>query len=181
MGILVESSFLVPAGLDQAWAILIDVPTVAPCIPGAEVTEVVDACTYKGVARVRIGPVQLVFSGEAMLHEVDSQARTCRLSARGGDTKGRGSVKSEMRFALTPEGESTWVNVWADITLAGTVAQYGRGVGMIREICNQLIQEFARNLAAQIAGGPDARCNEPTKPVSAVGVMASAVKAMVKR
>ncbi|RPI45188.1 MAG: hypothetical protein EHM59_10840 [Betaproteobacteria bacterium] len=181
MGIQVETSFLVPAGLEDAWAILIDVPKVAPCIPGAEITEVVDACTYKGVARVKVGPVQLVFSGEAKLHEVDPQARTSRLSARGGDTKGRGSVRSEMRFALTPEAEKTRVSVSTDIMLAGAVAQYGRGVGMIREVCNQLTQEFARNLAARIEGGPDAASGEPAKPVSAVGVVASAVKALVKR
>ena len=179
MSIKVDNSFLVPAQLEDAWAILIDVPKVAPCIPGAEITEVIDACTYKGLARVKIGPVQLVFNGEAKLHDVDPAAHTSRLSARGGDTKGRGSVQSEMRFALAPEADQTRVSVMTDITLAGTVAQYGRGVGMIRAVCNQLTAEFARNLAAQIEGRGDSAPGEPAKPVSAIGVVSSAVKALV--
>jgi carbon monoxide dehydrogenase subunit G len=97
---------------------------------------VIDACTYKGLARVKIGPVQLVFNGEAKLHDVDPAAYTSCLSARGGDTKGRGSVQSEMRFALAPEAEQTRVRVSTDITLAGTVASTvaaGRFA-----VCNQL-------------------------------------------
>ena len=177
MAVRIESHFSVPAGLDQAWAILTDVPKIAPCIPGAEVTEVVDAWTYKGHARVRIGPVELLFKGEARLHDVDVAAHTSRLTARGADSKGRGHVQSEMRFALTAHGDTTRVDVTTDIALAGSVAQYGRGVGIIRELCNQLTQQFARNLAAQIEGRADAPASQA---VSGVGLVASAVKAMVQ-
>jgi carbon monoxide dehydrogenase subunit G len=178
MAIRVENSFLVPAGLEEAWAILVDVPRVAPCIPGAEITAVIDDVTYQGVARVKLGPVQLVFNGEAKLDEVDPVARTSRLIARGGDTKGRGSVQSDMRFALAPEGEQTRVSVTTDISLAGTVAQYGRGAGVIRELCNQLTAQFARNLAAQIEGRAD---TAPGQAVSALGLAAGVVKGMVGR
>ena len=178
MGIQVQTSFVVPAGLDEAWRILVDVPKVAPCIPGAEITELIDAYTYRGLARVKIGPVQLVLNGVATLHDVDPAAHTSRLSAKGGDTKGRGSVQSEMRFALTEQGAQTRVDVATDITLAGTVAQYGRGVGIIREVCNQLTQQFARNLAAQIEGRGDI----PTdRAVSALGLVSGAVKSLVQR
>jgi carbon monoxide dehydrogenase subunit G len=75
MAIKIENSFLVPASIERAWEILIDVPRIAPCMPGAELTAVVDAVTYKGQARVKIGPVQLLFSGEARLHATDAVTR----------------------------------------------------------------------------------------------------------
>ena len=178
MAIRIESRFVVPAALDRAWAILTDVPKIAPCIPGAEVTEVIDACTYKGRTRLKIGPVELMFNGEARLHDVDAAAYTSRLTARGVDSKGRGSVGSEMAFTLTAQGDTTRVDVTTEITLAGSVAQYGRGVGIIREVCNQLTQQFARNLAAQIEGRTDASAGGA---VSAVGLVSGAVKSMVQR
>ncbi len=178
MAIRVENSFLVPAALDDAWRMLTVVPAVAPCIPGGQITEAIDATTYKGQVRVKLGPVQLVFAGEASLHDIDAESHSSRLLARGGDTKGRGSVQSEMRFVLVPEGEQTRVSVTTDVTLAGSVAQYGRGVGMIRELCNQLTAQFARNLAAQIEGRADAKSGHA---VSALGLAAGAVKAMVRK
>jgi uncharacterized protein len=181
MAIKVESSFVVPTRIEDAWRILTDVPRIAPCMPGAEVTEVVDEHTYKGLARVKIGPMQLVFNGEARLHDLDPVAHTSRLSARGGDNKGRGSVQSEMSFSLLPEGEQTRVTVMTDISLSGAVAQYGRGAGMIKEICNQFAAQFARNLAAQVEGGGNAIAGGAAKPVSAIGVVTGAVKAMVAR
>jgi len=181
MGIKVESSFVVPARIEDAWRILPDVPRIAPCMPGAEVTEVVDEHTYKGLARVKIGPMQLVFNGEARLHDLDPVAHTSHMSARGGDNKGRGSVQSEMRFSLLPEGEQTRVTVQTDIALSGAVAQYGRGAGMIKEICNQFAAQFARNLAAQVEGGGNVTAGGAAKPVSAIGVVTGAVKAMVTR
>jgi carbon monoxide dehydrogenase subunit G len=182
MAVKVENSFLVPASIELAWTILTDVPRITPCMPGAELTEVVDANTFKGLARVKIGPMQLAFAGEAKLEEVDTANRSCKLSIRGNDTKGRGNVASEMRFALSAEGESsTRVNVMTDLTLSGSVAQYGRGVGLIKEICNRFANEFAANLARQIESGGEAIASGGAKPLSAIGLVSGAVKAMVTR
>lgn len=182
MGIKVENSFLVPATLDAAWRILTDVPRIAPCMPGAEITAIVDARTYKGLARVKVGPMQLAFSGEAKLESMDPATHTSKMSVRGADTKGRGNVQSEIVFALTAVAGGTRVDVVTEISLSGSVAQYGRGVGLIKEICNQFAAQFATNLAAQIEGGASA--NEPggaAKPLSALGLVGGAVRAMVTR
>jgi len=179
VGIRVENSFMVPTGIEQAWAILTDVPRIAPCMPGAELTEVVDAHTYKGLARVKIGPVQLVFRGEARLHDIDPVNRVSKMSIRGSDTKGRGNIQSEMRFALAAEDDRTRVNVITDLNLTGSVAQFGRGVGLIKEVCNQFANQFATNLAAQIGGGSESVAPGEAKPLSAIGLVSGAVRAMV--
>lgn len=181
MAIRIENSFVVPAPIEQAWAILTDVPRIAPCLPGAELTEVVDASTYRGQARVRIGPMQLVFKGEARLTRADGATRTSTLSIRGADTKGRGNVSSEMTFALAPEGDATRVAVKTELTLSGSVAQYGRGVGLIKELCNQYATQFAENLAARILGGESSAAPAAAKPLSAISLVSGAVRSMVAR
>ena len=180
MAIRIENSFVVPAPIEQAWAILTDVPRIAPCLPGAELTEVVDASTYRGQARVKVGPMQLVFKGEARLARVDAARHTSTMSIRGADTKGRGNVQSEMTFALAPEGDATRVAVTTELTLSGSVAQYGRGVGLIKELCNQYAAQFAENLAARIRDGESVPPGE-AKPVSAISLVSGAVRSMVTR
>lgn len=180
MAIRIENRFVVPAPVEQAWAMLTDVPRIAPCLPGAELTEV-DGSAYKGQARVKIGPMQLVFKGEARLTQADADARISKLSIRGADTKGRGNVQSEMTFALAPEGDATRVDVVTELTLSGSVAQYGRGVGLIKELCNQYAAQFAKNLAEQIQGGQTQAMPGEVKPLSAVSLVSGAVRAMVAR
>ena len=181
MAIRIENDFVVPAAIEQAWAMLTDVPRIAPCLPGAELTDVVEGPIYKGLARVKIGPMQLVFSGEARLTERDVATRVSKMSIRGSDTKGRGNVQSEMTFVLMPEGAATRVRVTTELSLSGSVAQYGRGVGIIKELCNQYAAQFAKNLATRIeAGEADADAGE-VKPLSAMALVSGAVRAMVTR
>ena len=177
MGIQVESSFLVPAPIEEAWKLLTDVPRIVPCMPGAEITEVIDERTFKGVAKVKVGPIQLQFQGQAQLHDLDPVAHRSNMSARASDAKGRGNMQSEMTFSMAAEGDQTRVDVLTDLTLTGSVAQYGRGAGLIKEIANQFTRQFAANLAAQLSGTatPDA-----AKPVSGIGMLSSAVGAMIK-
>lgn len=181
MAIKIENRFVVPAPIDQAWAILTDVPRIAPCLPGAELTEVVDASTYRGQARVKVGPMQLVFKGEARLARVDAATHTSTMSIRGADTKGRGNVQSEMTFALAQEGDATRVDVTTELTLSGSVAQYGRGVGLIKELCNQYTAQFAQNLATRIQGGESSTAPGEAKPISAISLVSGAVRSMVTR
>ena len=180
MGIRIENSFVVPAPVEQAWEMLTDVPQIAPCLPGAELTEA-HGDVYKGQARVKIGPMQLVFKGEARLTQADAAARISKMSIRGADTKGRGNVQSEMTFTLAPDGDATRVDVVTELTLSGSVAQYGRGVGLIKELCNQYTAQFANNLAARIQGGASAAEPGAAKPLSAVSLVSGAVRAMVTR
>jgi uncharacterized protein len=151
VGIKVENDFVIPAPVENAWKVLIDVPRVVPCMPGSAVTEEIDAEHFRATARIKVGPVELQFRGEGEFFDVDPAAHSAKLRAKGSDAKGRGSFQAEMAFVLTAQGEETRAVVNTDITLSGSVAQYGRGSGLIKEITNQLTAQFAANLSALIA------------------------------
>jgi len=149
--------FEIPADLDTAWGLLLDIPRIAPCMPGAELVEMVGEGTYKGLARVKIGPIALQFNGEAEIIEVDDSARRAIVHAKGADGKGRGTADATVCFALAPQGErNTLVQVETNLNLTGAVAQYGRAAGLIDSIANQIIADFVKNLEAELATGqPD--------------------------
>lgn len=138
---------LPPAG---AWPVLLDVRRIAACIPGAELTEVVDERTYKGRVAVRIGPVALSLVGQARLEEVDDANLRARIKVQGSDPKGRGSTDGVIEFRLEPVGAGTRVLIHSDVKLAGSIAQYGRGAGMIQSVASQLIAQFGSALKVQI-------------------------------
>ncbi len=146
-----QNSFTVAADVETAWQVLLDVPRIAPCMPGAELTETIDDRHFKGKAKVRVGPVQLSFTGEAELTDVDAAAHSARLSARGSDTKGRGAAQADVTFALVEDGGNTRVDIATDLNLTGSIAQYGRAAGLINEIAAQIIAEFASNLERQLS------------------------------
>src|SRR5687768_12446063 len=133
-----------PLPLEQAWPLLLDIKRIAGCIPGAELTEVVDERTYKGRVAVRLGPVALSLAGEARLEEIDHEKHEARVAARGADPKGRGSTDSAIRFRAEPTAGGTRVHIHLDVRLAGAIAQYGRGSGMIQGVAAQLIADFGK-------------------------------------
>lgn len=202
----IQNSFIVAAPMAQAWEILIDVPRIAPCLPGAEITEVVDARHFKGRARVKVGPVQLAFAGEAVLEELDNNAYRARVKAKGSDTKGRGAAQADLGFRLVPEGAATKVEIDTQLQLTGAVAQYGRAQGLIKEIASQLTQQFANNLQRQMGvgavgdqaapaapargpapeptappAGDSTAAPTPAKPISGLGLLFRALGAMIAR
>ncbi len=149
----IETSFTVPVPPEQAWPLLLDVPRIAPCLPGAELTESLGERRYRGRATVKVGPVQLAFAGEAEIVDLDEAARTARVVAKGQDTRGRGNASASVAFALAPEGAGTRIDVRTDLQLVGAVAQYGRAAGLLKEIANQLVKQFSDNLRAEIGAG----------------------------
>ena len=146
-----DNSFEVPLPPAQAWDVLMDVKRVAPCMPGAQLTQIVDDRTFKGTVGVRLGPVSLTFAGTAQFENIDPAARTARIRASGTDAKGRGGAQALVDFALKEAGAGSTVQVHTNLTLSGSVAQYGRGVGMIQDVANQLIKQFANSLKAELA------------------------------
>jgi hypothetical protein len=146
-----DNSFEVPLPVGDAWALLMDIGRIAPCMPGAALTDVVDAHTYKGRIGVRLGPVALTFAGTVKFEEIDDANRRARVTAQGSDSKGRGAANAAASFRLEPTGGGTKVLVHTDLTLSGAVAQYGRGVGIIQLTAGQIITQFANNLKAQLA------------------------------
>jgi carbon monoxide dehydrogenase subunit G len=138
-----DNSFEVPLPPAQAWTVLMDIQGIAPCMPGAELTEVVDATTYKGRIAVRLGPVALTFAGTVKFEDIDAANYTAKVKAQGSDAKGRGGAHAEASFRLEPIPEGSRVLVHTNLTLSGAVAQYGRGVGIIQSTAGALIQQFA--------------------------------------
>lgn len=145
-----DNSFEVPLPPAQAWKVLLDVERIAPCMPGAELTEIVDPETFKGKVSVRLGPVALTFQGQAKFEEIDEANRAAKVNAQGTDTKGRGGANAKVDFNLEPAGAGSKVLIHTDLQLSGSVAQYGRGVGMIQDLASHLIGQFADNLRSQI-------------------------------
>src|SRR6266567_8622600 len=168
-----DNSFEVPLPPAEAWKVLLDIERIAPCMPGAELTEVVDQNTYKGKIGVRLGPVALTFAGIVKFEQIDGQAYTARVSAQGTDAKGRGGANAASVFRLEPAGGGSKVLVHTDLALSGAVAQYGRGVGIIQATAAQIMSQFAANLKAQI-GEPaqDAAAPPATRPISGFSLMA---------
>lgn len=148
------NSFYVAAEPQRTWLLLQDVPTIAPCIPGARLTQVLESDRFRGEAAVKLGPVQLEFEGEARLTLTDPAAHKARVVAKGADRRGRGNASAIVDFTLMPEGSGTRVNVDTDLNLAGTVAQYGRASGLVNEIANQILSRFADNLRTLILQAP---------------------------
>ncbi len=147
----INNEFNVSLPPAEAWAILMDIERIAPCMPGAEIIEVIDDKTYKGRVSVRLGPVALTFGGIAKFEMIDENGQRARVSARGTDPKGRGGADAKVDFSLSAAGDGTRVEINTDLQLSGAVAQYGRGAGMISDLASQLVGQFATNLNAQLA------------------------------
>ena len=149
-----DNSFDVPLPPAKAWPLLTDIRRIAPCMPGAELTEVVDDTTYKGKISVPLGPVSLVFAGVMKVEEVDPTNHTARVTAHGADAKNGGRANAIASFQLKPKGSGSTVQVHTELMLSGGVSQYGYAVGVIKSTAARLMTQFAANLQAQVAGRP---------------------------
>jgi uncharacterized protein len=169
-----DNTLEVPLPPAEAWSLLLDIRRIAACLPGAELTEVVDERTYKGKVAVRIGPVALSLVGQARLEEVDAASHKARMKAHGSDPKGRGSTDSVIEFRLEPAGAGTRVLIHSEVKLAGSIAQYGRGAGMIQSVAAQLIGQFGEALKTQIAQAGSGADPAQAKPISGLTVLGKA-------
>jgi carbon monoxide dehydrogenase subunit G len=151
---LIEDSFEVPEQADRVWAFLLDVERVAPCMPGAELTEIVDDRTWKGKVAVKIGPVGLSFAGTAVMEERDDIARRAVLRAEGTEVRGKGAATAVLTSRLEAAADGgTRVLMQADVSLSGAAAQYGRG--MITDISKRLTRQFADCLRDRLTKVPE--------------------------
>lgn len=147
----IHSTFNVTKPVTQAWNLLTDIEGIVSCMPGAELTESLGDNRYKGRVTVKLGPVTLTFDGTARFEEMDAINHRARVSAQGSDKKGRGGATADIKFRLEPLGDQTKVLIDTDLILSGSVAQYGRGSGMINELAAQLVQQFADSLHKKIS------------------------------
>ena len=146
-----DTSFTVPLPPADAWKVLMDIERIAPCMPGAELTQVVDPTTYKGKIAVKLGPVALSFAGQVKFEDINDAAQTARVKASGTDSKGRGGANATADFHLEAAPEGSKVLIHTNLMLSGAVAQYGRGAGMIQDMASMMIGQFAGNLKAMLA------------------------------
>ena len=165
-----DNTLEVPLPPDEAWRVLLDIKRIAGCIPGAELTEVVDERTYKGRVAVRFGPVALSLVGQARLEAVDHENHRARMKTQGVDAKGRGGSDAVIEFLLEPGGAGTRILIHSEVRLSGSLAQYGRGAGMIQSVASQLIGQFGEALKAQIeAGTADPALAKPISGLTVLG------------
>jgi uncharacterized protein len=150
-----EQSFDVRAPVERVWETLIDIERVAPCLPGAEITEAGDDGTYRGTFSVRLGPTTAAYRGELKMRELDEDARRVVMDASGQDKRGQGSAKATIVSTMREEGDLTRVDVATDFTITGRLARFGRG-GMIQDISNRLLKDFAECLQQRIEAPPAA-------------------------
>jgi uncharacterized protein len=160
-----ENEFDVPVPVEHVWTYLLDVERVAPCMPGAELTEVVDDHTWKGKVNMKLGPVSLAFAGTVTMQERDDQAKRIVLAAKGMEQKGKGAANASVTSWLEQGDGVTNVKMRADIHLTGTVAQLSRG--LLPEVSRKLTQQFADCLL-QSMGAAEVRATESADIAAAV-------------
>ena len=166
-----EDSFEVPASQQAAWELLMDVPRVIPCMPGAQLTETVDDDNWKAKMNVKLGPISLSFDTDVKREETDLEDRRARLSARARESRGRGAAQATIESTLVALEGGTRVDVVTELTLTGPVAQYGRG--MVQDVSAQLVRSFAECLKAQLVAAPEeaqAAVAAQAKPVSGLSL-----------
>jgi len=201
-----QHSFSVPVDVDRAWAVLVDIEQVAPCMPGAAL-DTVDGDEFTGSVKVRLGPIGITYKGKARFVEKDQVAHRAVIDAQGKDARGNGTASATVTATLHPQEDGTRVEVNTDLAITGKPAQFGRGVMV--DVGNKLIGQFADCLAGKLAkptgpaadgpaaaapaavsgpppaaSQPDTRQTPPEAPaeeVAPIDLMASAGPAVLKR
>jgi uncharacterized protein len=158
-----DYDFLVPRQVDQAWAVMTDLERLAPCLPGAALTEVGDD-GYHGTVRVKVGPVVAQYAGVAKFRELDEDAHHAVLEAKGKERSGRGLASAVVTADLSGEGEQTRVRVGTDLTISGALAQFGRGA--ITEISERLFAQFIERLKESLDAEAPADAPAPPEPAA---------------
>jgi hypothetical protein len=145
---LIKSDFEVASPVETVWRFFDDIPQVAACLPGAELTDDLGDDNYQGRVSVRMGPVSLRFAGTAHIVERDDAAKRIVVDAAGAEEKGKGQANMVITAALVRSGRGTKVDVTQDLQISGAAAQYGRG--MIADVTAVLMRDFATNLEDRI-------------------------------
>lgn len=149
-----QNSFLVPLSPTDTWELLNDVERVVPCLPGAELIEQREDRSYVGRVSVRLGPVLLGFKGTVAYLEVNEDELSVKVSAKGQEQKGRGAASADVAFRITPDPAGSLVSIQTDLNLAGSIAQYARGGTLVETAAQLIIDQFSRNLKAELDAGP---------------------------
>jgi carbon monoxide dehydrogenase subunit G len=181
-----EHQFTVDAPLDRVWETLIDVQRVAPCLPGAEITEATDDGSYHGTFSVRLGPTTAAYRGQLSMEDVDATTHRAVMRASGQDKRGQGSANATIVSTMREEGGRTTVEVETDFTITGRLARFGRG-GMIEDVSNRLLRDFSDCLQTKIEasepapGAPTAEAAPQPPAAKPVGGFSLFLRALIDR
>ena len=160
-----ENSFSVNAPPDRVFAYLLDVNKVVGCVPGAELSEVVDDKTFKGKVKVKVGPITVAYSGTAKIVDRDDVARSATLEAEGRETTGPGSARAKALMKVDAEGTTSVVKITTDYSIAGRVAQFGRGV--MEDVSRRIVNDMAACIKANVEGQQQTPAVEGGAPAEA--------------
>jgi carbon monoxide dehydrogenase subunit G len=158
-----ENSMSIPVPVDEAWKVLLDIERIAPCVPGATLTDSADD-VYRGKVKVKLGPISLSYNGTITFTSLDETARVVTMKAAGREIRGGGTANAEITCSLVDRGEKTDVLVETELAVTGKPAQFGRGA--LNDVAAGLIDRFAGNLAAEL-GSSSAEEPVPTEEYAA--------------
>src|SRR5829696_5902485 len=153
-----ENEFTVPASIDEAWAVLLDVPRVAPCLPGATVEPGDEDGSYNGTMKVKIGPISASYKGTVKIEDADEAAHRVAMRAQAKDARGQGTAAATITSTMEETAEGTKVHVETDMRITGAAAQFGRGV--MQDVSAKMMKRFAECLAQEIGSGSSAPAAE---------------------
>ena len=143
----IADSFRVSTPIDDTWKVLLDIERIAPCLPGAQLQEI-EGDEYRGIVKVKVGPITAQYKGTATLAEVDEAGRRIVIDASGRDTRGQGNAKATIVVTMHADGDGTSVDVVTDLSITGKVAQFGRGV--LVDVSSKLMGQFVENLERDV-------------------------------
>jgi carbon monoxide dehydrogenase subunit G len=173
---LIKSGFEVAQPVDKVWQYFGNIPQVAACLPGAELTDDLGDDKYNGKVAIRMGPVKLQFAGTAQIKERDEAARRIVVDAAGADEKGRGQAAMLVTATLVQARGGTRVDVSQDLQLSGAAAQYGRG--MISDVSAVLMRDFATRMQARIDAADRGLSPDQVGSANAASGFGIAIRAM---
>ena len=156
----IEDQFRVDVPIEEAWRVLLDVERIAPCMPGAQLQEI-EGDEYRGVVKVKVGPITAQYKGAARIIEADEDARRIVLKGEGRDTRGQGNASATVTVLLAPDGAGTQVSVDTDLNVTGKVAQFGRGV--MADVSSKLLGQFVSCLESNVLAGNGATADTATE------------------
>ena len=146
----ITDQFRVSRPIDETWKVLLDIERIAPCLPGAQLQEI-EGDEFRGVVKVKVGPITAQYKGAARLAEVDEAGRRIVIDASGRDTRGQGNASAKILVTMTGDENGTDVSVHTDLSITGKVAQFGRGV--LADVSAKLLGQFVERLEADVLGG----------------------------
>lgn len=154
----IADSFRVSTPIADTWKVLLDIEGIAPCLPGAQLQEV-EGDEYRGIVKVKVGPITAQYKGTATLAEVDEPGRRIVIDASGRDTRGQGNAKASIVVTMLEDGDGTRVEVVTDLAITGKVAQFGRGV--LVDVSSKLMGQFVENLERDVLATQDSAPEAP--------------------